>query len=221
MKAGFAGQNTDMKKAISHFMEKRALRREGTVPRRPHKTTLSRFMKKTLLPDENLVGEARFHGFYTFTALMMFSAFALAGWGVQYAIYRLAATWTMMPVYIALGIGAWNLFWVMLKKWTTEIILTDQRLLYKQGFFQIDVAEVGIEQLASDYVQQTLLGRLLDYGKLHIRCIEAADIKLPDIARPYDFRNALELQKKAFREHYMQVEHLRRSHKGGHNGEGG
>lgn len=207
-----------MKKLVSHFMEKREEHHKTVAAALPHppsrrKTTLSRFMKKTLMPDETFIADAHFHGFYTFCAFLTFAFCAALGWAAQYALYRYLEQWTMMPVYIGLGVGAWLLFWMMLKKWTTEIILTDQRLLYKEGFFQIDVAEVGIEQLASDYVKQSLMGRILDYGKLHIRCIEATDIMLPDIARPYHFRNALEKEKKAFRENYMQVDHLRRSHK--------
>jgi hypothetical protein len=68
---------------------------------------------------------------------------------------------------------------------------------------------VDVEQLASDDVRQTLFGRLLDYGAIHIRCIEASDIYLPPVMKPYEFRNALEAVKKEYREKYMSVERLR------------
>lgn len=170
---------------------------------------VSRFIRRTLLPDEKLIKDARFHWFYTFSAFFIF-AFCLAiGFGVQYLMWRFLGQWDMRPVYAGVAIGLWMFFWTMMKKWTTEIILTDKRLLYKRGFFQVDVAEVDIEQLASDYVQQSLLGRLLDYGAIRIRCVEASDVWLPPIANPYEFRNALEQQKHLFREHYMKVERLR------------
>jgi hypothetical protein len=82
-------------------------------------------------------------------------------------------------------------------------------LIYKRGFFSVEVDEIDIEQLASDNVQQSLIGRLFDFGVIHIRCIEATDLWLPPVANPYAFRNAIEKQKHQYREHYMKVERLR------------
>lgn len=174
-------------------------------------------MCKTLMPDETLISEARFHGFYTFSACAVFATCILAGWGAQQAIFRYLGQWSMMPLYVGSGVGLWMLFWMMVHKWTTEIILTDKRLIHKRGFFRINIDEVDIDQLASDYVSQSLLGRMLDYGALHIRCIEASDIWLPDIADPYAFRNAIEKMKHQYRERYMDVGRLRR-HTGGNDG---
>lgn len=168
----------------------------------------SRFMRKTLMPGEKLVREARFHGFYTFSAFLVFAFCLMCGWGMQYLVWRYLGQWSYQPLFAGGAVGIWMFFWMMLKKWTTEIILTDQRILHKRGFFLVNVDEVDIEQLASDYVQQSLIGRMLDYGSLHIRCVEASDIWLPPIADPYGFRNAVEKVKHAFREHYMDVNRL-------------
>ena len=176
---------------------------------------LSRFMRKTLLPGEKCVRDARFHIFYTVCAFLTLLLCAALGYAVYYAAARYAGIYTLIPIYAGAAVGAWLCFWMMLKKWTTEIILTDKRLIYKRGFFLVKVAEMDIDQLASDDVQQSIWGRLLDYGAIHIRCIEAADVWLPDIARPYDFRNALEQEKHKYREHYMNVDRLRR-HGGNH-----
>lgn len=171
---------------------------------------ISRFMRRTLMPNETFIEEGHFHGFYTCVALCSIAFYGGLGWLTQYSVYRFFGQWVMIPVWAGLGLGAWIAFWMMLRKWTTEIILTDKRLLYKRGFFLVNVDEVDIEQLASDYVQQSLLGRILDYGMLHIRCIEASDLWLPAIARPYEFRNAIEQQKQKYREHFMDVGRIRR-----------
>jgi hypothetical protein len=117
--------------------------------------------------------------------------------------------YTWRPVYAGAFVGLWMLLSMMMKKWTTEIILTTERLIYKRGFFKVTVQEVDIEQLASDSVDQSLLGRIFDYGAIHVRCIEASDVDLPAITKPYEFRNALEQQKHLYRESYMKVERLR------------
>lgn len=162
------------------------------------------------MPDEILVQDARFHGFYTFSAFAAIAVWTMVGASIQYGLYYFTGQWHMPPLYVGLGIGCWIFFWMMLKKMTTEIILTDQRILYKRGFFFVNINEVDVEQLASDNVEQSLLGRILNYGELHIRCIEADDLWLPPIAKPYEFRNALELEKHKYRERYMRVERLRR-----------
>ncbi len=173
-----------------------------------HDLNISRFMRKTLMPGEKVIKDARFHGFYTFSACFVLAVCVVFGGGLQYLFWHYTGQWEMMPLYICAGVGVWLWYWMMLKKWTTEILLTDHRILYKRGFFLVNIDEVDIEQLASDYVQQTLLGRMLDYGSIHIRCVEASDIWLPPIARPYEFRNAVEKMKHVFREKYMDVNRL-------------
>ena len=172
--------------------------------------TPSRFIRKTLMPDEKCVRDARFSWVYTFQAWLTWGFCILLGYAAHYAMQRYMGQYDLRPVYIGTGIGAWLFASMMMKKWTTEIVLTTERLIYKRGFFQVSVTEVYIEQLASDRVEQSLPGRMLDYGVIYIRCIEAPDIWLPAIRRPYEFRNAMEQQKHLYREHYMKVEHLRR-----------
>lgn len=183
-------------------------------------TTLhSRFMQKTLMADEVLIREGQFARLYTVTCYFVLSAFTLAGFSLQYGLWHYMPEMLYadfhahfdrrIPVAAGFFLGLWQFFWMMLKKWSTEIVLTDQRLIYKRGFFNIKVDEVDIEQLASDNVAQSFIGRLFDYGVLHIRCIEASDIFLPPIAQPYEFRNAIEQQKHRYREEYMKSTRLR------------
>ncbi len=162
------------------------------------------------MPDEKCVKDARFSWIYSFQAWVTWGFCILLGGIVHYALARYMGQYDLRPVYAGAGIGLWLFMAMMMKKWTTEIVLTTERLIYKRGFFRVGVEEVDIEQLASDNVEQSLCGRLFDYGTIHIRCIEADDIWLPAIHHPYEFRNALEQQKHLYREHYMKVEHLRR-----------
>lgn len=170
----------------------------------------SRFVRNTLLPDEHCIKDARFPVTYSFSAFVVFAFCVMLGYAVREAGMRYFGAAPMTPVYAGAGIGAWMLFWMLLKRSTTEIILTNKRLIYKRGFFLVKIDEVDIEQLASDNVVQTFFGRIFDYGAVHVRCIEATDIWLPAITQPYEFRNALEEQKHHYREEYMSVGRLRK-----------
>lgn len=172
--------------------------------------TPSRFIQKTLLPDERCIKDARFSRIYEIQALVLLGFCGALGYAVHIGLYRYFGQYILWPVWAGGGVGLFLFLSMMMKKWTTEIILTNERLIYKRGFFMVDVVEVDIEQLASDIVEQSLLGRLFNYGEIHIRCIEATDIWLPPIRHPYEFRNALEQQKHHYRESYMKVERLRR-----------
>lgn len=168
-------------------------------------------MRRTLMPGETVIREGFFHTFYTFIALCTLLFCLGSGWGLQYAFEHHLHIKTSLPLLAGLCVGVWMFFWMLLKKWTTEIVLTNERLIYKRGFFLIKSQEVDIEQLASDNVEQSFIGRIFDYGTLHIRCIEASDFWLPPIRAPYEFRNALEQQKHQYRDNYMKIERLRRS----------
>jgi hypothetical protein len=187
----------------------RFIHREMPMPRE-ETPSLSRFMRRTLMPGETVIREGYFHPFYTFTALITLLFCLGCGWVFQDALLTYLHQKSRLPMTLGLLLGSWLFFWMLLKKWTTEIVLTSERLIYKRGFFLIQSQEVDIEQLASDNVEQSFIGRMFDYGTLHIRCIEAADYWLPPIRAPYAFRNALEQQKHLYRDNYMKVERLRR-----------
>lgn len=197
---------------VSRFMRKK---KPSQAPA-GEEHSLSRFMRRTLMQGETVILEGCFHTFYTFTCLVALLFCIGSGWGVQYCIENYLHQKTVMPVGVGLFIGLFLFFSMLLKKWTTEIVLTSERLIYKRGFFLIQSQEVDIEQLASDNVEQSFIGRLFDYGTLHIRCIEASDFWLPPIRAPYAFRNALEQQKHLYRDNYMKVERLRRHGNGVH-----
>jgi uncharacterized membrane protein YdbT with pleckstrin-like domain len=177
---------------------------------------INSFVRKNLLPDETCVATAQFSTFYTVWAFVTLTFWIIAGVGIDYLVTRYGARFLSiplplrhLPVYAGSAIGVSLFIAMMLKQWTTEIVLTDQRLIYKRGLFIVRNDEVDIEQLASDNVTQSFLGQIFNYGIVHIRCIEASDIILPPIQNPSAFRNAVDHQKHQYREHYMKVERLR------------
>src|SRR6185295_9377364 len=53
-------------------------------------------------------------------------------------------------------------------RWITEIAITDRRIIYKRGFINRHTEEMNMDKVASVDVDQTIFGRLLDYGTIHI-----------------------------------------------------
>jgi uncharacterized membrane protein YdbT with pleckstrin-like domain len=83
------------------------------------------------------------------------------------------------------GLKAW------FRRWTTEIDVTDRRVVYKRGFIRRHTVEMNMDKIESVDVDQSLIGRLFDYGDVIIRGTGAGIEPLRGIDSPLAFRNAV------------------------------
>ncbi len=77
------------------------------------------------------------------------------------------------------------------RRWTTEIDVTDRRVVYKRGFIRRHTIEINMDKVESVDVDQSLFGRLFDYGDIVIRGTGAGIEPLRGIDSPLAFRNAV------------------------------
>lgn len=76
---------------------------------------------------------------------------------------------------------------------TSELVITDRRVLIKVGFIQRRTFEMFISKIESVAVYQSMLGRLLDYGTVEIRGTGGSSESFATIAAPLPFRDAIQL----------------------------
>lgn len=81
---------------------------------------------------------------------------------------------------------------MMVIKATTEIAITNNRLIYKQGLVARHVGEISIDRIEGVNVLQGMLGRIFDYGNVIVRGMGVGEVMLPPIAQPIEFRKAIE-----------------------------
>lgn len=129
------------------------------------------YIEKSLGQGETIVGRAHFHWWYTFKA------------------------WLALLVLGIVLVGIWIFFSMMIRKWTTEIAVTSHRFVIKTGLFRLDTNEIALHNIEGVRVHQNLWGRILGYGKLRIEGTGVDAIEIPDIAKPIDFRRAIETGK--------------------------
>ena len=81
-------------------------------------------------------------------------------------------------------------------RWTTEIAVTDKRIIFKRGFINRHTAEMNMDKVASVDVDQSLWGRVFDYGSVHILGTGGvAGIEhLHGIGNPIALRNAIDVR---------------------------
>ena len=94
-------------------------------------------------------------------------------------------------VYAALALGVLHLASAWLKQWTTEIAVTDRRVIYKTGLISRRTVEMNMDKVESVDVNQDIFGRVLNYGTVLIRGTGASLEPLTTIATPLALRNAI------------------------------
>lgn len=84
-----------------------------------------------------------------------------------------------------------SLFRAWFVRWTTEIAVTNRRIIYKRGFVSRKTIEMNMDKVESVDVDQTIIGRMLNFGTITIRGTGAGIEPLRRISMPLDLRNAI------------------------------
>jgi uncharacterized membrane protein YdbT with pleckstrin-like domain len=97
----------------------------------------------------------------------------------RYTAYALAL------VAVGLLIQQWFRWWI------TEIAVTDRRVIYKKGLVRRQTNEMNMDKVESVKINQSILGRLLDYGDVTILGTGEGFETLRTIASPIELRNCI------------------------------
>ena len=90
----------------------------------------------------------------------------------------------------AFGLGLIPLGIAFIKYKTTELAITTRRVIAKFGFISRRTVELNINKVESIQVDQSVMGRLLDYGTLIISGAGTPQAPIPGISNPIAFRRA-------------------------------
>ena len=169
------------------------------------------YVEQSLGPEEELVHVGKFHWMYTVQAFMAIIwgiiislmivigavfVYKQMGWfppdlpsleGVKYLHPGIR-----IGAFIAFVLGLLSFAQMMVVKATTEIAITNSRLVYKRGLVARHVGEMSIDRIEGVNVLQTILGRLFNYGRLAIRGMGIGEVVLPPIEDPLTFRQSIE-----------------------------
>jgi uncharacterized membrane protein YdbT with pleckstrin-like domain len=93
---------------------------------------------------------------------------------------------------VAAVIGVVALYWTVrawFHRWTTETDVTNMRVVHKTGFIKRRTFEMSLDKVESVDVNQSILGRILNYGSVTVRGVGEGAETIQMIASPLDFRN--------------------------------
>ena len=84
-----------------------------------------------------------------------------------------------------------SLFRAWFQSWTTELAVTDRRVIYKTGFIRRHSVEMNMGKIESVVVNQSILGRLLDFGTIHVMGTGQGMERLRLISAPLAVRDSI------------------------------
>jgi uncharacterized membrane protein YdbT with pleckstrin-like domain len=169
------------------------------------------YVQQSLAPNEELVHVGRFHWMYTVGAFFhilwgVCGAIAVIGIGIYF--YKFLGRfppdlgWLQAVRYLHPGIriaaflmfvgGLFTFARMMVSQATTEIAVTNARIIYKRGLIARYIGEINIDRIEGVNILQTIVGRMLNYGRLAVRGMGIGEVILPSIADPIAFRQAIE-----------------------------
>jgi uncharacterized membrane protein YdbT with pleckstrin-like domain len=117
------------------------------------------YVDSVLQPGERIIMRGHLHWIVYWHAILFFMLMVLsAGWGG----IGLMASVAFGGLFVLSFAHAWFI------RWITEIAVTDRRIIYKRGFITRHTEEMNMDKVASVDVDQSILGRILNYGTLHV-----------------------------------------------------
>jgi uncharacterized membrane protein YdbT with pleckstrin-like domain len=79
----------------------------------------------------------------------------------------------------------------LVRRSTTELAVTDRRVIYKTGIFQRHSMEMNLSKVETVGVNQSILGRLLGYGTVIVRGTGGSFDPVAFIGDPLTFRSTI------------------------------
>ena len=90
----------------------------------------------------------------------------------------------------AFGFGLLIWFWAWVTYKTTELAVTNKRIIAKAGFIQRNTTEMFLEKVESIRVDQGVLGRIFDFGSITVSGTGGDKSPVNNVSQPLEFRKA-------------------------------
>ena len=151
---------------------------------------MGRYIDDILQPGEKVL--------YSTNAHWIFYLPAIAAWivAVVFLVLSRIVADTPTPELICLSLATIaavaGLYWAVkawFHRWTTETDVTNLRVVHKTDFIKRRTFEMSLDKVESVDVNQSILGRMLNYGDVTVRGVGEGAETIKTIASPLAFRS--------------------------------
>ncbi|MDE2330367.1 MAG: PH domain-containing protein [Bradyrhizobium sp.] len=150
---------------------------------------MGRYVDNILQPGEKVLYSTNAHWIFYLPATGLWIV-ALAFFGLsQMVVAETPASICRWLATIAAVAAIYKMLTAWFHRWTTETDVTNLRVVHKTGFIKRRTFEMSLDKVESVDVNQSILGRLLNYGDVTVRGVGEGAETISTIASPLDFRN--------------------------------
>ncbi|MCC7259531.1 MAG: PH domain-containing protein [Alphaproteobacteria bacterium] len=144
---------------------------------------MTSYVQTNLLKDEKVQFQSKVHWFVYVPAAGMLVLGLFMDFGVS--------SYTSVPLFTLIGLALLVKAWIQV--YCTEIAVTDKRVMTKAGLIRRRTMELNHSKWESISVDQSILGRIFDFGTLVINGTGGGKEVVAFVDNPLEFRrNALE-----------------------------
>ncbi|MFM2033134.1 MAG: hypothetical protein RLZZ297_1899 [Chloroflexota bacterium] len=133
------------------------------------------------------------------TELLFLALTAVAAYFAQvvFVQYQISVIWQQWAVYGALIVLALILVVRMVRDYLnwyyTQVIVTNRRLIRREGILSRRVSDIALTQLSEVVITQSLLGRLFNYGDVHVTGdSDASKLQFVQVKNPFKLRTVID-----------------------------
>jgi uncharacterized membrane protein YdbT with pleckstrin-like domain len=149
-----------------------------------------RYVKKVLQPGETIVYSTKLHWIIYWWAIFLIILCIITAVSAWYTADNQNLSLALVIVAIICALLALSsAFGKFIKRWTTELAITDRRVIYKERLIARRTLEMNRSRVESVDVYQSILGRLLGYGTIRLRGTGGSLEPMPNIDDPLTFRS--------------------------------
>ena len=149
-----------------------------------------RYVRKVLQPGETIVYSTKLHWIIYWWAIFLIILCIIAAVSAWYSANNQNLNLALVIVAIICALLALSsAFGKFIKRWTTELAITDRRVIYKERLIARRTLEMNRSRVESVDVYQSVLGRLLGYGTITLRGTGGSGEPMPNIDDPLTFRS--------------------------------
>jgi uncharacterized membrane protein YdbT with pleckstrin-like domain len=150
---------------------------------------MGRYIDEILQPGEKVLYSTNAHWIFYFPAIL--------AWILVLVLLMLSRMTTVDSLVLlclaaAVVVALAALYWTVkawFHRWTTETDVTNMRVVHKTGFIKRRTFEMSLDKVESVDVNQSILGRILNYGSVTVRGVGEGAETIDMIASPLEFRS--------------------------------
>jgi len=152
---------------------------------------MSAYVESVLATGENVIYRAAISRWKYFLSYFLGGILVLAGIAAVFFTYFGTDVPTRIAGAVPLLLGLALIFSAVIRRRTTELVLTDRRIIAKRGIVSRDTVEMNLTKVESLHVSQGFLGRMLNYGDVAVVGTGSSLEPMRGVSHPLELRRAL------------------------------